>query len=343
MSFEDRFQRALASVLIRAGRPVKAFPLPGMVMSGSAHVQGRVLVRRSSTKRERARSTKLQLLRANMAPFFTAEVANACVRVQLGDRHQDVVTDREGYFVATVDATDLAPGTHPVTATPVRPEGEPLQSTVYVPDPHADFVVVSDIDDTIIDSGVAHGPLTTLKTVLLSDSSTRVPLDGAAVLYRALARTADGSLERPFVYLSTSPWNLAGFLQGFLERHGFPSGTLVLTDWGFGPHGGLRIGGRQHKLAALRKLAEGLPSLRFILLGDSGQADAEIYATFAAEHPGRVAAVYIRGAGRPTAERQRRLQASAEILQEVGVPFLVAGDSDEIMRDAVAAGWVCET
>lgn len=339
MNIEDRIQGAVARALIRIGRPVHAYPLPGIVLDGVAHVDGRVLVRRETGKAARTQSTRIQLLRANLAPFFTAEVPNASVRVQLGDRYQDVVTDREGYFTAIINAADLPAGHLIVTTTPLDPPGQPLQATVHNPDPNVDFAVVSDIDDTIIDSGVAHGAWTTLKTVLLSDGPSRVPLDGAAALYQLLAKAADG-MNRPFVYLSTSPWNLANFLETFLERHKFPSGPLVLTDWGFGSHGRLRVRSYEHKLDALRKLAVGLPRQRFILLGDSGQVDAEIYAAFVAEHPGRVAAVYIRSAGESTVERVRRLDESAAVLRKADVPFLLADDSDAMLRHAQAAGFV---
>jgi phosphatidate phosphatase APP1 len=128
--------------------------------------------------------------------------------VDVGARSEVLVSDREGYLDAVLDEVHLAPGRHPVRLTPLQPVGQPASGTVHLPDPGADLVVVSDIDDTIIDSGIAHGLLATVRTALLQDASTRVPLEGAPELYRAMARDADGP-ERPFVYLSTSPWNLA--------------------------------------------------------------------------------------------------------------------------------------
>jgi phosphatidate phosphatase APP1 len=65
--------------------------------------------------------------------------------------------------------------------------------------------------------------------------------------------------ERPFFYLSTSPWNLASFLAGFLDSHGFPPGPLLLTDWGPGSYGLLRVGTQRHKLTSLRRLAAEFP------------------------------------------------------------------------------------
>ena len=61
------------------------------------------------------------------------------------------------------------------------------------------------------------------------------------------------------------------FVQGFLERHGFPTGPLLLTDWGPGAAGLLRIDTRTHKMAALRELPELLPEVPFVLVGDSAE------------------------------------------------------------------------
>lgn len=209
---------------------------------------------------------------------------------------------------------------------------------MHVPHPDVDVVVVSDVDDTIIDSGIAHGVVATITTALLRDGASRVPLDGAPELYRALARGAEPGPERPFVYLSSSPWNLLGFLQGFLARHGFPDGPLLLTDWGPGASWLFRIGTRAHKLTALQRLARELPRPRFVLLGDSGQQDAEIYTAFAVEHPGRIATVCIRRAGVPDAEAQLRLDECARGLEQLGVPFVLADDSATMLRHAQALG-----
>jgi phosphatidate phosphatase APP1 len=267
----------------------------------------------------------------------TVEVPRARVRVEVGGRSELVTADREGYVDVVVDDVPLPAGRHRVTLTPVEPAGEPAHATVHVPDAAADLTVVRDIDDTIIDSGIAHGLLATVSTALLRDPSTRVPLEGAPELYRALAAGA-GGVERPFVYLSTSPWNLAAFLQRFLEQNRFPVGPLLLTDWGPGSGGLLRASTKQHKLTALRQLAQVLPQLRFVLVGDSGQEDAGIYAAFALEHPGRVAAVYIRRAGRVDPVREQRLEQAAAALAPTGVPLVVAADSAAMLRHAQELG-----
>ncbi|MCW2681597.1 MAG: hypothetical protein JWM62_2998 [Frankiales bacterium] len=334
---EDLLQRVVVLLVRRAGRPVRAHAFPGFGAEGWVHVRGRVLLGTAATPRTPPRVTRWTSLRANLAQFLTVEVPRAQVRVELGGRTSLVVADREGYVDVMVDDLPLPPGRHVVTLTPVDPAGEAGQAVVHVPDPAADLAVVSDVDDTIVDSGIAHGLLATISTALLRDPTTRVPLDGAPELYRALAAGAAGP-ERPFVYLSTSPWNLVRFLQRFLEQHRFPVGPLLLTDWGPGAGGLLRVGTQQHKLTALRQLAEVLPRVRFLLVGDSGQEDAAIYAAFALEQPGRVAAVYIRRAPGADPARQQRLDAAAAALEPVGVPFVVAEDSAAMLRHAQEHG-----
>lgn len=338
LAAEEVLQRAAAKVLRGLGRPVHVQPFPGFATGGCARVGGRVLLRTAPAPGRRSSPTTWSALRANLAQFTTVEVPRAHVQVTIGDRSRLVVADREGYIDALLEDVAPAPGRHTVTLTPLDPPGEPSHGTVHAPDPAADLVVVSDIDDTIVDSGIAHGVVATLRTALLRDAATRVPLTGAPELYRALARGAADGPDRPFVYLSTSPWNLVEFLQGFLERHGFPHGPLLLTDWGPGNAGLFRVGTREHKLTALRHLAQVLPLPRFVLLGDSGQQDAEIYTAFALEHPGRAAAVYIRRAGTTDARAQQRLSACAQSLTEAGVPFVIADDSAVMLRHAREQG-----
>jgi phosphatidate phosphatase APP1 len=327
-------ERLLARLLVRLGGPVSVHPFTGFGTDGWIQVGGRVLVgpparSRSSRTSVVARSGRWAVVRANLLPFLTVEVPGAQVRLSFGGRHELVRADGDGYVHGLMREVLLTPGRHTVTLTPVDPAGPASRATVHVPEQGAGLAVVSDIDDTIVDSGVAHGLVAILTTMLLREQATRVPLAGAPELYQAL--WAPG---RPFFYLSTSPWNLAGFLQGFLARHRFPDGPLILTDWGPGAGGLLRVSSRAHKGAALRRLAQQLPQTRFVLIGDTGQQDPEIYADFGREHPGRVAAVYVRRAGSPGPVADRRAEQATRLLAELGVPYLVTDDSSAMLAHA---------
>ena len=81
-----------------------------------------------------------------------------------------------------------------------------------------------------------------------------------------------------------------------------------------------------------------LPRVQFVLIGDTGQQDPSVYAAFAREHPGRVACVYVRRAGDPGAQADAREDRAAAVLADCGVPFLVTGDSAEMLRHARTLG-----
>ena len=336
---EELVQQATARRLRRRGRPVEVRPFSGFGAGGWLRVGGRVVVGAAQAPaRPEPRSSTWRAVRANLSHFITFEVPYAHVRVDVGGRSCVVSADREGYVDAELTGVPFPPGPSIVTMTPVDPAGDPVQATVHVPDPSAATAVVSDIDDTIIDSGIARGVIATVATALLRDAATRIPLAGAPQLYQALAREPRSGAQRPFFYLSTSPWNLHGFLTAFVEQHGFPPGPLLLTDWGPGSAGLLRIGTRSHKLAALRRLAHHLPDVRFVLLGDSGQEDVEIYTAFALECPGRVAAIYVRRAGRTSTAKQVRIDRCVSTLRTAGVPFVLAQDSAAMLHHAQALG-----
>jgi phosphatidate phosphatase APP1 len=343
LRMEDAVQHAVARRLRRAGRPVEIRPFSGFGAGGWVRVGGRVVV---GAAKAPARPVRMQgtwqAVRANLSQFVTFEVPYAHVRVDIGGHSQDVSADREGYIEAELSDVPLDHGRHTATLTPVDPPGESAQATVYVPDPAADIAVVSDIDDTIIDSGIAHGVVATVTTAVLRDAATRIPLEGAPALYQALAREPSSGRERPFFYLSTSPWNLAAFLGHFIEQHGFPSGPLMLTDWGPGATGLFRIATRAHKLTTLRRLADHLTDVRFVLLGDSGQEDVEIYTAFALECPGRVAAIYVRRAGIASPAKQQRIDRCVRALQDAEVPFVLADDSAAMLAHAQDQG-IAET
>jgi hypothetical protein len=101
---------------------------------------------------------------------------------------------------------------------------------VLVVDPDARLAVISDVDDTVIETGIARG-LEFLRLTLFTSVNDRTPLPGAAELHRALTAPRDASAS-PVFYLSTSPWNLHELLTRFLVLRGFPAGPLLLTDWG---------------------------------------------------------------------------------------------------------------
>ena len=217
-----------------------------------------------------------------------------------------------------------------------RGKPQSIEGNVLAPGTRHRLGVISDIDDTILETG-AHDLLRNWRRVLAQMPGERSPVPGAAELYGVLGGNATGTTlpasARPFFYISSSPWNLFDYLVAFKKTHGLPLGPMELRDWGFnrqtlgsGSHG-------KHKTAAIGSIAGFYPERRFALIGDSTQADSEAFAAAVKERPESIAGVLIRKA--PGASVDPAEEQAFEAIAAAGVPLWV-GESYALDHDFLA-------
>ncbi len=270
-----------------------------------------------------------EVIRSNLRRFAALSFPGVKVRMTLSGAEDRMETDRHGYAAGTLTVGELVPGWHDyqVTTEPVDEGEEPAvaRGRVLVPDPAAKVWVVSDIDDTVLQTGLAEG-FTAVKTTLMGQAHTRRAIPGMATLYRALEAGRAGDGRSAFFYLSTGPWSLYSLLTEFMKVRGFPDGPLFLTDWG-PQERYITRSGTEHKRGSLRRLAALYPDRKFVLFGDSGQRDPYTYAEFAREHPDSVAAIFIVDVG--LAEQSEEVLAHSELLVAEGIPFHFVADARE--------------
>lgn len=281
-------------------------------------------------------------IRNTIRRLETDEIRGASIRVRFRDVELEVEADDEAFFTVRVEPDPpVEPGWHEVELEVVEAMAEEhvgaVTGEVLVPPGNADFMVVSDLDDTVLRTG-AEDRLTMFRTVLLNDARSRTPFHGVHGLYRALEAGPDGGGANPFFYLSRSAWNLYPMLEGFLAHQDLPKGPLLLKDYGLREI--LTGGGKDFKEDALRHLLEFYDGTPFVLVGDSGQRDPEIYRELALEHPERIEAIVIRDVA--PSERDREVRGIAEELDRVGVPMILANESDEAARRLADLGLIEE-
>jgi phosphatidate phosphatase APP1 len=210
---------------------------------------------------------------------------------------------------------------------------------VLVPPPTARYVVVSDIDDTVLQSDATH-MLKMARNVFLGNAHTRLPFTGVAALYRALFTGKSGTEMNPLFYVSSSPWNLYDLLAQFFNLQGIPVGpVLFLRDWGITPEEILPTNHKEYKMSYIRQMLDFYPDMPFILLGDSGQEDPEIYAELVDAYPKRIQAVYIRNVTRDM-KRPEMVQELAKKVVEAGSALVLADDSVAIAKHAIEMGFI---
>ncbi|GAW48275.1 MULTISPECIES: App1 family protein [unclassified Nocardioides] len=314
----------------RSKQPPRSFRIESYGGHGSAAgvvVRGRVLDNPPPTDAVEGEGVGAAV-RRTLALFVTDELPGVPLRVTVGDASAEVTTDEEGYFRVVLRPTrPVGPWQEGVVELAGEYRGltdlHPTTFTVLVPGPEARFGVISDVDDTIIETGVQRVGLM-LRQTFTGSALTRTPFPGAAELYRDLEAGAN-----PFFYVSSSPWNLHAFLLAFLRHRAFPVGPLLLRDLL-----GTREG-RARKHERIEEVLELHPTLSFVLIGDSGEKDPQIYADIVRAHPGRVLAVYIREVRLDPGDG--RVEAVSDSWEH-DVPFVLAADTDAVRRHATGLG-----
>jgi phosphatidate phosphatase APP1 len=275
-------------------------------------------------------------VRRTISHLSTIELPGVPLRASVGDGETDVVTDGEGYFKVRFDP-NLETGVGPWVVGEVglaeqyRGLTDPHSASlrVRIPGPKASFGVISDVDDTILHTG-AQRLFGMIRRTVTGSALTRTPLAGAPELYRALAR-GDAN---PIFYVSSSPWNLHAFLTGFLDHRGFPPGPLLLRDLlGTDPYR-TRATTKHNAIAEVLDLH---PDLPFVLIGDSGEHDPEIYADVIRRNPGRILATYIREVRLDPGDG--RVEAITDAWAE-DTPFVLAPDSAVMADHAAGLGLI---
>jgi phosphatidate phosphatase APP1 len=254
------------------------------------------------------------------------------------------VTDEEGYFRAWLELPAPLPvgrSWHEADVVlDAADGGSAARATAHVlaPPRGARFGVISDLDDTVIRTD-ATSLVRMLRATLFHNAHTRLPFEGVAAFYRALNDGVTRAEGNPVFYVSSSPWNLYDLLVEFLEVRGIPLGPVMLRDWGIGSATPLPTAHGPHKRSHIAQILSFYADLPFILIGDSGQEDPEIYRDIVAAHAGRVRAIYIRNVARDPL-RRKAVDALAEEVRGTGGTMVIAEDTYEAAKHAAEHGWI---
>jgi hypothetical protein len=138
------------------------------------------------------------------------------------------------------------------------------------------------------------------------------------------------------LYVSRAPWSIYEVLVTFFRIHNIPVGPILfLREWGLTLQSPLPRRAKDHKRDLIRKMLSLYDDLPFVLIGDSGQHDPELYCDIVREHPGRVLAAYIRNVTRTPARREE-IEALAEEVVAAGSALLLAADTFAMAEHAAS-------
>ena len=224
-------------------------------------------------------------LMARLRHFLAMPMANTPISVFFYNdkisKQRTIYTNTAGHFSVTA-ALDFVPTHVRILAS------EQLSATEEVIITDAKGIsVISDIDDTIKHSAISSGAREIFRNVFIRDLND-LTIEGVKEWYNKMFEQGI-----KFHYVSNSPWQLYPVISTYFSMAGLPPGSFHLKQYS-GMMQGIFEPVAERKKVTLDKIARDFPERRFILIGDSGEADLEVYTDFVLENPGRVAAVFIR-------------------------------------------------
>ena len=213
---------------------------------------------------------------------------------------------------------------------------EHFQGEFLIPELNAEYGIISDIDDTILHTGVTSFlKWRLLKNSLLTNAYNRIPFKGAPEFYQKLHLGKSGKNKNPVFYISHSPWNLYQYLKLFLDFNKFPKGPILLRNFRTPFDRSLKPE-KPHKQKEIINILKTYPELKFILIGDSGEHDASIYTDIAVQYPDRILAIYLK-----SVRHKGQMKRIRSIVDEFKtIPVFMVDTSGEAQIQAKEMGFI---
>lgn len=281
--------------------------------------------------------------------FETDEIKHVGLTIKLSNHKAlKVVTDGKGYFRVEENLENLKALTNQegwlsyelsyneVNKKRTIQNKNRFPGELLIPSEKAQFGVASDIDDTILHTGV----VSMLKWKVVYNSvfkhaNNRIPLEGAADFYHKLHKGASGNATNPIFYVSHSPWNLYRYLELFLRQNNFPKGPILLRSMRNLLKKKTQDEKPQKQIEILN-LLKTYPNLPFILIGDSSEHDPDIYIEITEEFPDRILAIYLRS----VKHKKKMLRVKELVDNYETAPILIVESSNQAIEHARKHGFI---
>ncbi|KFY30797.1 hypothetical protein V493_01662 [Pseudogymnoascus sp. VKM F-4281 (FW-2241)] len=257
---------------------------------GSGHISKR------STWNQPADMSPEELKAANtnlmtrIMPFLTNPLVSTPITVFFYDskssQSKTVTTNESGHFDLRA-ALDFVPTHIRVLAS------ENLSATeeVKITEPKG-VSMISDVDDTVKHSSISSGARVIFRNAFIRDLGD-LTIDGVKEWYNQMYDMGVG-----IHYVSNSPWQLFPVLATFFQTAGLPPGSYHLKQYS-GMLQGIFEPVAERKKGTLERILRDFPERKFLLVGDSGEADLEVYMDVVLANPGRIIGVFIRDVTTP--------------------------------------------
>ena len=318
-------------------------PYLGYASRERVYLKGRVLRRKPQAGVTIGSNKEKRTLLYCLRRWLTFEVRHAYIKVKIADETFLLTTDIEGYF--KLDAAFSKPWENAkngwnsiemeLVSVPWRKLEQKVDAEVLFRD-NFEYGVISDIDDTVVQTEVTSLlKIKMLYIAIFKSAYDRNAIEGVGTFYRAMKKGPTGNANNPVFYVSKSPWNLYETFTEFFIINQLPKGPMQLRDFGL-PYEQRPKSYRGHKYESMAHILTTFPEKPFILIGDSGEKDIDLFLQLSEAFPGQIQGIYIRDV--QSEKRARRIRKLIE--QNPQVEIQLIADYAQATKHAIAKGWI---
>jgi len=295
---------------------LKILPYRSLANANKAIIRGHAF-KKHPVKELKATHKKFSNFRNAVRRYQLSPLKFEEIRVILSGIEKKVTTDKRGMFECEFSAHNLPYGWHKYK---VKLNGKSKKGEIFHPTKNT-TAVISDIDDTVL---VSHSTrlLKKMYLILFRNAHTRKL---TPMIKNWTAHLQDfNSDERPkdYFYVSNSEWNLYDFLEDFFDINKLPKGVFFLQSLRKGLRDLVKTGrvNHDHKMESIEFLFSFYPNKPYILVGDNGQKDMDIYGKICEKYPDRIKGVMIRKL--PYVRESYRLDRLEKQLSQYKIPLV---------------------
>ncbi|CAF3702772.1 unnamed protein product [Rotaria sp. Silwood1] len=270
-----------------------------------------------------------------LQPFFVSDESYQIIRIIIGNKIELIRTDTNGQFYEQIEITNddiqkfkkiQQQNNNVITYEAMSNDKKNSTGIIRLIEPNQGISIISDIDDTIKISEVFDKIRLLANTFIFPFK----PVSGMSDLYK---KWQIHNKNCTFHYLSSMPDQLYTLTQEFINSNNFPNGSFHMRHFRLAIISLFDFLHSQstfdHKIKYLRFFL--LNTIRnFVLIGDSGEKDPEIYGTITREYPERIRAIFIRAVNDESFDDQRFRDAFEGIPEE---KWLIFNDPKQIPID----------
>jgi len=297
---------------------IKIVPYRGLANQNSIIIRGH-LFKKHRVKDVKEHHKHFYNLKQAIRRYQASPLKNTRLSVSVDGLRKEIITDRRGYFFTEIRDHSLSRGWHDFRISyndTIYAHGE-----LYFPQPQS-TAVISDIDDTVL---ISHSTRfhKKLNLLLFRNAHSRKPIPLIKNWFDHLHELNKNIEPKDFFYVSNSEWNLYDFIEDFFHINDLPKGVFFLQKFKKGLKDLLHSGkvNDDHKMESIQFLLDFYPEKSFILVGDNGQKDVEIYSHVCENYASRIKGVMIRKL--PYVKEHYRIENLEKRLDELNVPFTV--------------------